>query len=102
MVNTELIYGDYLEKGGIINEVDYKEAFQRASNPINSRPRKPFVAQAERVAGVLGMKLLENGEPGVIARIYAVLRSDVNPGLKHHHSQMHDEKLFEEVLKMVE
>ena len=95
-------YQHYLELGGIINENDYNSAMMRTQN--TTRFNESIIRQAENIAKVGGIELHNTGDtvdPKII--LYGILRSDVRPeGVKHHHQQMSDQRLFAEVLRMLE
>ena len=94
-------YHQYKELGGLINEQDYENTLTRAIN--TTVVNKPQIAQAEGIAGFAGIEL-HNTKDAVDKRIilYGILRSDVKPEeVKYHHSQMDDQRLFAEVLKML-
>ncbi len=64
---------------------------------------KTWAAQAENIAKFAGIEL-HNTEDAIDKRIalYAILRSDVKPkGVEHYHSDMSDQRLFAEVLRML-
>lgn len=114
----------YLELGGIINENDFESALdrmgperdhegsQRASVSYgvgSALDRKEpsvraSISQAIGIAEYAGIELSgpEDGfDPRVV--LYVILRSDVRPeGVKYHHSQMSDQRIFGEVLRMLE
>ena len=97
----EKSYREYLELGGIINEKDYTSAFERAENVTTLN--KIFIKQAENIARFAGIEL-HNTENTTDQRtiLYATLRSDFAPKeVEHHHSQMSDQRLFAEVLRML-
>ena len=89
-------YEQYKKLGGIINEKDYKNALLRAKNKKNIN--QSTMAQAENMAKVAGIALTDRE-----LALYAVLREDANPDPKerYHHSQMTDQRLFAEVLRML-
>lgn len=98
----------YLELGGIINEADYQSALDRA-NRIHALDRKNPQARCS-IQQALGMaryaKITLNDPEGVLdpkIALYVILRSDVRPkDVKYHHSQMSDQRIFGEVLRMLE
>mgnify|MGYP001619687304 CR=1 FL=1 len=94
-------YGKYRELGGIINEKDYTNALTRAkeSRALN----KPLLRQAENIAKCAGIVLDNSGGVDPKVKLYAVLRADNKPeDVKYHHSQMSDQRLFAEALRMLE
>lgn len=97
---TQEGYQQYQELGGIINEEDYKSALARAKDA--TARDKTRIAQAENIAQRAGITL-ENSEDALDPRtvLYGVLRRDRKPGVKYHHSQMNDQRLFAEALRML-
>lgn len=93
-------YERYKSLGGIINEQDYQSAMDRAGNATTVD--KTLVAQAELMARVAGITLNNAGEaldPRTV--LYGTLRRDRNlQQAQHHHSQMSDQRLFAEALRM--
>ncbi len=93
-------YEQYREVGGIINEQDYKSALERAkdTNTID----RALIAEAELMAETSGIAL-ENSKDALDPRValYGTLRIDTNHGEQYHHSQMNDQRLFAEVLRML-
>ena len=89
-------YEQYKKLGGILNEKDYADALLRAKNIKNIN--QSTMAQAENMAKVAGIALTDRE-----LALYAVLREDANPDPKerYHHSQMTDQRLFAEVLRML-
>jgi len=93
-------YQKYQELGGIINEKDYQSALERANGVTNLETT--LVKQLEFIARVAGIRL--HNEKGSLDRrtvLYGVLRSDRPEGVKYHHCQMSDQRLFAEVLRML-
>ncbi len=118
---SEHNYEQYKRLGGIINEKDYQSALDRAKNITTlerpdflrnghsvSRAKdimildKELISQAETMARVAGITL-RNSEDALDPRtiLYGILRRDTNPGVEYHHSQMSDQRLFAEVLRML-
>lgn len=93
-------YQRYQELGGIINEKDFDSALSRLEE--EGIPRKTSIKQAEGMARFAGIELdVENGIDKRV-KLYAILRSDVQPeNEKYHHSQMTDQRLFVEALRML-
>lgn len=94
-------YQQYLELGGIINEKDYEDALTRAQKTATLD--KARIRQAENIAKFAGIELHKT-EGSIDQRIilYGILRSDVRPeGIEHHHSQMSDQRIFVETLRML-
>ena len=94
-------YQQYQELGGIINENDYQNALDRAKSAV-MLDNKALIAQAESIAGTSGITLY-NVDGALDKRIilYGKLRTDTNPGVEYHHSQMSDQQLFAEALRML-
>lgn len=91
----EHTYEEYMKLGGIINVSDYSSALLRARGKAPSAYGR---AQAELMARVAGIPLEEKD---ALIALYSVLREDENFGHeKYHHSQMSDQQLFAEVLRM--
>lgn len=93
-------YEQYVSRGGIINEKDYRSALDRAGD--TSTLDRARITQAEIIARVAGITL-ENPEGSLDPRValYGILRGDTNPGARYHHSQMSDQRLFAEALRML-
>lgn len=92
-------YQKYQEAGGIFNEVDYNEALERSFLilPPERNLNKQAELQAEQMAKFAGL----NGPIDRSIRLYGILRTDTNPDKKeYHHSQMSDQSLFAEALRM--
>lgn len=91
----------YQESGGIINEVEYESALMRARN-TETAPEKILIRQAEYIAEFAGIELhntKDASDPRAV--LYAILRADAKPKeIKDHHSQMSDQRIFAEVLRM--
>ena len=98
--NSQNSYQRYRELGGIINEKDYRSAIARAegTTPAN----ESLVLQAKEIAQYAGIAL-DNAKDAPDHRIalYAALRADTNLGKKKHYSQMGDQRLFAEVLRIL-
>ena len=99
-------YRRYLELGGIINEKDYQSANDRMNSCTleTGSPRvRNSIKQVRVIAEHLGIELTGPGDildPRII--LYVILRSEVRPeDVKHHHSQMSDQRIFGEVLRML-
>ena len=102
-------YQHYLELGGIINEKDYQSALDRM-NSVHTLDRKdPQVIDSIRqVVDMARYAKIELGDSEDVVDIdprivlYVILRLDVGPeGVKYHHSQMSDQRIFGEVLRML-
>jgi len=98
---TESSYQQYRKMGGVINEKDYKSALDRAKNAA-ALDNKSLILQVELIARKAGIAL-QNPEGALDQRIilYGILRTDINQGEKYHHSQMSDQQLFAEALRML-
>lgn len=114
----------YMVLGGIINEKDYVNALRRAetgTGPDQSKVDKlgPDHNKQTRINQVIGIVdtinriLKEKNEEGIVLRnidgkldpkvkLYLVLRGDQNTETGFHHSAMSDQRLFAEVLRMLE
>ena len=88
-------YRRYRELGGIINEKDYESALTRAKN--GATPDVARIKQARLIARFAGI------EPrNQITTLYGILRADTAPAeVLCHHSQMSDQRLFAEALRML-
>src|SRR3989344_4559411 len=104
-------YRRYLELGGIINETDYQSAIDRMYRALDGRGPQvrssemlSRVEQAKGIARCSGIELSDSGDapdPRVVL-LYVILRSDTRPeGVKYHHDQMSDQRIFAEVLRML-
>ena len=94
-------YQRYLELGGIINEKDYQDVLIRAQRTTTLDEAR--IRQAENLAKFAGIELY-NTDGTIDQRIvlYGILRSDVMPeGVKYHHSQMSDQRILVEALRML-
>ncbi|MBI2637811.1 MAG: hypothetical protein HYW88_02830 [Candidatus Sungbacteria bacterium] len=91
----------YVALGGIINEVDYTDALSRIKSPF--MPSKAEIQEAENIGKFAGIEL--HNTKNVVDKttmLYAVLRNDSKPeGVTYHHSQMSDQRLFAETLRML-
>ena len=94
-------YQRYRELGGVINEKDYESALAMARNAIT--PNGMLIKQAELIAQTAEIELC-NAKGAVDQRVilYGVLRTDTRPEkTQYHHSQMCDQRLFAEALRML-
>ena len=93
-------YEQYRNLGGIINEKDYQSAFDRIEG-ITSLEKKS-IDQAKLIARVAGIKL-DSSDSTLDPRValYLILRIDIDLKAMYHHSQMSDQQLFAEVLRML-
>ena len=93
-------YNKYQELGGIINEKDCKSALTRAERTAEFG--QSLLGQAENIAKHAGIVLDNSDGVDTRVKLYAVLRADNKPeNVKYHHSQMSDQRLFAEVLRML-
>lgn len=97
---SENKYALYQEMGGIINEKDYQKAFDTFKE-VKSHDQN-LTVQTETIARAAGITL-HNTRDSLDSRtaLYGVLRQDVNPDPEYHHSQMSDQRLFAEALRML-
>lgn len=103
-------YCHYLELGGIINETDYRSAIDRMPDMCriimleNNGSMQSRVGQAKGIAQYSGIALSDSEDtPDPRIVLYVILRGDVAPkGVKYHHDQMSDQRIFGEVLRMLE
>jgi len=107
-VKFKFSYEDYQSLGGTINEADCQSAFDRMKNPTESELNNPqiqtAIRQGENIAKIAGIVLeaQEKGNPDPRVLLYAFLRTGIHPEeVKDHHTQMGDQPLFGEVLKML-
>lgn len=97
----DINYRRYRELGGIIDEANYRKALARVGH--TTRLIDTLVVQARLIARVAGITLDNSGGYLNAATIlYGVLRTDLNPGTQYHHSQMCDQRLFAEALRMLD
>lgn len=95
-------YRQYQENGGIINEKDYESALTRAQDAA-TKTEDILEKQARHIAEFAGIELYDEKD-AVDPRValYGVLRTDAKPeDTAHHHSQMSDQRLFAEALRML-
>ena len=93
-------YNKYQELGGIINEKDCIGALTRAKKTIAFN--KILIQQAENIAEYAGIVLKNSDGVDPRVKLYAVLRADNRPeDVKYHHSQMSDQRLFAEAVRML-
>ncbi|MBI2062478.1 MAG: hypothetical protein HYT64_02205 [Candidatus Yanofskybacteria bacterium] len=94
-------YQRYIELGGIINKKDYNKAVEKAANMTTAD--KIAAAQVKVMSDFAGIELHDiddTTDPRII--LYGILRNDVRPeGVEYHHSQMSDQRIFVEALKML-
>ena len=93
-------YGKYQKLGGIINEKDCISALTRAEKIVAFN--EPLRRQAKNIAEYAGIVLDDSGGIDPKVKLYAVLRADNKPrNVKNHHSQMSDQRLFAEAIRML-
>jgi|GEM_PF-1731581 len=93
-------YQRYVKLGGIINEKDYQSALARSKH--TTTVNQTSIMQADNIAKRSGISL-HNSKDSLDPRtiLYGILRSDTVPEPKYHHSQMNDQRLFAEALRML-
>ena len=94
-------YQRYKELGGIIKEKDYESALARAKNTTTLNI--VLIKQSEMIAEFAGIEFY-NAKDAADQRVmlYGTLRNDTRPEkTPYHHSQMSDQRLFAEVLRML-
>lgn len=94
-------YQRYQQLGGIVNKEDYQSALERARNATTFS--ESSIGKVKIMAQNAGI-ILKNSEntPDPRAALYAVMRQDRKPGAEYYHGQMSDQRLFGEVLRMLE
>jgi len=100
-------YKSYQELGGILNEKDCQNVLDRMRDLKvldSTDPQvKSRVAQGTGIATFAKIEL--NSSEGMLDPkivLYVILRGDTQPeGAKHHHSQMSDQQIFGETLRML-
>lgn len=98
-------YQRYLELGGIINENDFESALDRIGSALDRKEPsvRASISKAIGIAEYAGIELRNpegDFDPRVV--LYVILRNDVRPeGVRYHHSQMSDQRIFGEVLRML-
>lgn len=99
-VQLETGYLSYKNLGGLINETDYVSALARQKE--NGSADASSVSQSVTMAKHAGIEIdpvTAKDDPRVI--LYHILRNDKKPeGAEYHHSQMSDQELFAEALRM--
>ena len=93
-------YQEYLELGGIINETDYISALERADNAVID---ETTIAQVKIMADYAGIELQkQDNSTDRKIKLYKILRTDTRPdGVKYHHDNMSDQRIFVEALRML-
>ena len=105
--NLENNYKHYLELGGIINEKDYQSALDRMNNAYALDKKSPgirnSIQQAVDMARYAKIELNDSEDVhDSKILLYVILRLDVKPeDVEYHHSQMSDQRIFGEVLRML-
>jgi len=107
MSMTEISYRCYMKLGGIINEADYQSAIDRMRGACALDRREPqiinSIMQVKVMARYSGIALSDSedaSDPRIA--LYVILRGDIRPtGVKYHHDQMCDQRIFGEVLRML-
>ena len=105
--NLENNYQRYLELGGIINEKDYQNALDRMNNTRILDKKSPeirnSIQQVVNMARYAKIELNDSEDvhdPKIL--LYVILRLDIKPeDVEYHHSQMSDQRIFGEVLRML-
>lgn len=98
---SEHNYEQYQGLGGTINKKDYQGALDKAKD--TTTPDKATILQAESMAKRAGI-ILRNSKDAIDQRtiLYGILRTDTkSEEVKYHYSQMSDQRLFAEVLRML-
>jgi len=96
-----VMYDGYQKLGGIINEKDCISALERAEKTAVFN--ESLIRQAENIAKYAGITLDNSDGIDPKVKLYAVLRADNKPeDVKDHRSQMSDQRLFAEALRMLE
>lgn len=94
-------YQQYQKLGGIINEKDYDSILAKAED--TTALNIPLIKQSEGIAEFAGIEL-HNTKDTIDPRtiLYGILRTDTKPKeVQYHHSQMCDQRLFAEALRML-
>jgi hypothetical protein len=95
--NEQENWQEYQALGGTLDESSYQSVVEKMKSVTTADA--VYATQAAVIARAAGMDSLGNSDSRVIA--YSVLRSDTNTaGEEHHHSQMSDQKLFAEALRI--
>ena len=93
-------YNKYQELGGIINEKDYVRVLEKVKKTATFN--RTLIQQAENITEYAGIVLENSGGVDPRVKLYVVLRADNKPkDVKYHHSQMPDQRLFAEALRML-
>ena len=95
-----LSYAGYVSHGGLINEKEYQSALTRARGGEVSEGARRQAEGIAKFSGITLDALRSDIDPRVL---YGVLRNDTAPrGVVPHYSQMSDQRLFVEMLCMLE
>ncbi len=108
-MSFENSHQSYLELGEIVNEKDYQSALDRMNKTFtldrNNPQVRSSIQQALGVARYAKIELNDNDSEGTLDPrivLYVILRNDINlANVKHHHSQISDQRIFGEVLRML-
>lgn len=93
------LYVKYIESGGILNEQDFYRILKKNVDisKEDAELNKQTELQAEEMAKFAG---IEHGADHAI-ELYGIMRHDDKPeNAQYHHSQMSDQSLFAEALRM--
>ena len=104
-------YQRYQKLGGIINEKDYNATLEKARNlkvldrtgRYAAQEIKNTIRHGNYIAEFSGIEL-NTSEDALDSKIllYVILRLDTKPeDTKYHHSQMSDQRIFMEVVRML-
>ncbi|MBI2120028.1 MAG: hypothetical protein HYT94_00190 [Parcubacteria group bacterium] len=93
-------YEKYKALGGIINEADYTNALEQAEQNVSVG--EMTLLHARSLMRRAGIDVEGDISKNPIVLLYGVLRSDKNlSGAEYHHSDMSDQNLFAEALRML-
>lgn len=99
-VKPTLSYAEYIRHGGRINETDYQSALSRVQI---GNANENFKKNAKNMADFYGISLKELRSEIDPCVLYAILREDIGAReLEYHHSQMGDQQILVEALRMLE
>lgn len=93
-------YARYIELGGEIDGDSFREVWNRAA--MITTLARTTILQAEHMAQVAGFSLNNGQHLDEVTVFYGALRSGYNPEPEFHYSQMCDQKLLAEALKMLD
>ncbi|GEM_PF-3168975 len=100
-------YQNYLALGGTINKEDYESILKKAETLKIRNSTDPSVEccirQLENMARFSGIELHNEGViPGSKIMLYVSVRVDFkNGGLQDHYTQLNDQRMFAEVLRIL-